>query len=307
VGLDHADADADRNQPLATTMTSRLLFAASALPSRAGRTVIALLCSSRRVRQITRFELTRDRLKRRFGKGLNRVLEFAKHEALRKLHRYMFRNRPLVGQDETGAHSDAARIAFDPDQLRQDLVELLRMELPSVLSGATQETLDALGYRDPWKLPAQDALDLIASRENLISGLPDELFGDVQSAISDGLKAGESLDQISNRILTLFDEFTSTRADLIAQTETSAAYGFASHAAAVQAGVLYKQWLHAGFPKIPREDHLEIDGLIMPIDEPYPVGEPPLMYPHDPDGSAEDVINCGCISIPATEEDYQKQ
>jgi hypothetical protein len=31
------------------------------------------------------------------------------------------------------------------------------------------------------------------------------------------------------------------------------------------------------------------------------------MFPHDPNGSAEDVINCGCISIPATEEDYQAQ
>ena len=240
----------------------------------------------------------------RFEKSLSRVLDFAKHETLRKLHRYKFSIRPIHGQAEAPGHPDATRVAFDVDELRQDLLRLIQMEIPEIVAESTDSTLSELGYSDPWKIPAQATLDLIAQRMNLISGLPDELFADVQRELSEGLNAGESLAQLSARIENLFSP---ERAALIAQTETAAAYGFASHAAALEAGVGYKQWIHAGFPKVPREDHLGIDGLVVPIDEFYPVGDPPLMFPGDPDGSAEDVINCGCISVPATREDYDNQ
>jgi len=236
-----------------------------------------------------------------------RVLKFAKHETLRKLHRYMYRNRPLKGADATPDHSDSGQIAFNVDELRQDLHQMLETQLPHATATAVEETLSELGYRDPWSLPAQATLDMVAARKNLISGVPDEIFADIQRAISDGLKAGDSVDQLARRIGAAFNAILTDRAELIAQTETAAAYGFASNAAAEQAGVEYKQWIHAGLPKEPRPDHLDIDGLIVPMDEPYPVGDPPLMYPHDPDGSAEDVINCGCISIPATQEDYDDQ
>lgn len=287
-------------------MNARLLLAVSALPAQEARPLLLALvyASAKRRRQATSYERTRTRLKNRFQRALTRVLKFAKHETLRKLHRYVYSNRPLRSQGEQPTHPDAVKVTFNLDELRQDLIRLLQMELPGVVATSADDTLASLGYRDPWRLPAQETLDLIAQRMNLISGLPDELFADVQRELSEGLNAGESIDQLAARINALFSP---ERAALIAETETSAAYGFASQAAAMQAGVQYKQWIHAGLPLVPREDHLAADGLIVPIDEPYPVGDPPLMYPHDPDGSAEDVINCGCISIPATEEDYQNQ
>ena len=291
-------------------MNARLLLAASALPSREGRAVAALLlCSStpRRARQAAAYKATRDKLQAHFQSALVRVLEFAKHETLRKLHRYMYRNRPLKGADATPDHADASQIAFNVDELRQDLYQMLETQLPHATAVAVEETLNELGYRDPWKLPAQATLDMVAARKNLISGVPDEIFADIQKAISDGLIAGDSVDQLARRISAAFDSILTDRAALIAETETAAAYGFASNAAAEQAGVEYKQWIHAGLPKEPRPDHLDADGLVVPMDEAFPIGDPPLMYPHDPDGSAEDVINCGCISIPATQEDYDNQ
>jgi uncharacterized protein with gpF-like domain len=288
-------------------MNTRLLFAASALPPVEARAILGLLCSSRRVRQITSFEQTRNRLQQKMKVSLVRVLKFAKHETLRKLHRYLYQYRPLHAQAEQPDHPDSNKILFDREQLRRDLIEMLQVQLPSVVDEVTRETLKAVGYRDPWSLPAQDTLNLIAARQNLISGVPDEIFADIQREISAGLNAGESIDQLAHRITAAFNEIVDARAELIAQTETAAAYGFASNASAQQAGVQFKQWIHSGLPKVPRPDHLAIDGLIVPMDEAYPVGDPPLMYPHDPDGSAEDVINCGCISVPATEEDYSAQ
>ena len=184
---------------------------------------------------------------------------------------------------------------------------MIETEFPAALSDIAQDTLDALGYTDPWKIPAQDTLDMIFNRKNLIRGVSDDIFSEIKSEIAIGLTKGESIAQISKRITKAFDDITSTRAELIAETETGAAYNYASYLASKRVGVRYKQWIHSNVPKVPRPDHLAIDGLIIPIDEAYPVGDPPLMYPHDPDGAAADVINCYCISIPVTEEEYRAQ
>ena len=249
-------------------------------------------------------EQRRNRIERHFATAVQRVLKFAKHETLRKLHRYKYSHRPLTSQEEQPQHPDSIRIAFNPDELKTDLFSMLATEGASALSTAAQDTLDAVGYRDPWKLPAQDTLDFIARRQNLLSNVSDEIFDDIRNEISIGLNAGESIRDLSKRISNAFDEIGKTRAELIAQTETAAAYSFASDKAARAAGVPYKKWIHSVISKAPRPDHLAIDGLVLPMDEVYPVGDPPLMYPHAPDGSAEDVINCRCMSIPANEADY---
>jgi len=180
---------------------------------------------------------------------------------------------------------------------------MLDQEGRSALDSAANDTLAAVGYRDPWKLPAQDALDFIARRQNLLSNVPDEIFETIRNEISAGLNAGESIRDLSKRISSAFDDISKTRAELIAQTETAAAYSFASDKAARAAGIGYKKWIHSVISKVPRPDHLAIDGLVVPMDQAYPVGNPPLMYPHAPDGAAEDVINCRCMSIPVSEAD----
>jgi hypothetical protein len=288
------------------TPFNRTLLVAAALPTAQARTVVALLCAQGAIKHPA--EQKRDALQKNFHSSIVHVLDFAKHETLRNVHRHLYAHRPLFGQDEgIPEHHDSMKIAFDLGGLDQDLNSTLRTEIPVVLVAGAQDTLDAAGYRDPWKLPAQDTLDFIARRQNLLSNVPDEIYQQIQNELSAGLNTGESQAQLSQRITNVFDEIAKGRADVIAATETAAAYGYASNQAAVAAGIKYKKWLHSPVPKEPRPDHIAINGLIMPIDQPYPVGDPLLMYPHAPDGSAEDVINCRCISIPATEQEYQQQ
>jgi SPP1 gp7 family putative phage head morphogenesis protein len=210
-----------------------------------------------------------------------------------------------LGQGEQPDHPDSVRIAFSVDELKRDLLTMLETEGLSALNTAASDTLEQVGFRDPWKLPAQDTLDFIARRQNLLSNVPQEIFDSIREEISAGLNKGESIRDLSKRITKAFDEIGKERAQVIAQTETAAAYGFASDKAARAAGITYKKWIHSVISKVPRPDHLAIDGLIIPFDEAYPVGNPPLMYPHAPDGAAEDVINCRCMSIPVTEDEYK--
>jgi len=231
-----------------------------------------------------------------------RVLDFAKHETLRKLHRYTYRNRPLKGQDEPPDHPGAVQVGFDLEALKQDLEAMFHTEFPLMLAQAADATSAAAGAA-PYTLPQQDALNFIARRINLLSGVPDEIFQEIRDQISEGLKNGESIAQLSNRISGAFDQISAGRAQIIAENESAAAFSFASQRSAVAAGIKYKKWLH-GVSKVPRPDHLAIDGLVVPILDPYPVGTPPLMYPHDENGSPEDVINCSCVSVPAPPSEY---
>jgi uncharacterized protein with gpF-like domain len=276
--------------------TNRLILALAAMPYAEARALLAITC-----KRSSSLPAMRKRLQKHFHGAVTRVLKFAKHETLRKLQRYMHSHRPLHGQ-----HSDTVRINFNLDELTADMNAMLSTELESVLNASSGATLAAVGYSDPWTLPSQDVLNFISQRQNLLADVPDEIFKVIREEISQGLEAGESLREISARISTAFDDIETGRADVIAETETAAAYAYASDQASRAAGVQYKQWLH-GISKVPREDHVAVDGMIIPIDEPFPVGSPPLMYPHDPAGSPEDTINCSCMSIPVSEEEFQNQ
>lgn len=276
----------------------QMMIAAAGLPALQARAIVAVMCG-----EATTPQRTIKGLKRGFKKALMRVLNFAKHETLRKLHRYMHKNRPLRGADNPDP--GGRLVVFNLGELRSDLELLFHVELPQMLATSAQSTLEQVGFRDPWSLPAQEILNFISNRQNLLAGVPDEIFNTIQEQISTGLTNGESLSDISTRIAEAFSAVEDGRADVIADTESAAAYSYASDKAARAAGIQYKQWLHGASSKVPRADHVAIDGLMVPIDEPYPVGDPPLMYPHDENGSPEDVINCSCISIPVSASDYQ--
>ena len=162
----------------------RLIFTAAALPAAHARVVVELICaSSSEGAAIQR----RNRMERRFHGALVRVLNFAEHETLRKLHRYKYSHRPLTGQDEQADHPDSVKVAFNVDELRNDLNTMLETEAGSALAAAASDTLDSVGYRDPWKLPAQDTLDFIARRQNLLSNVPDEIYATIRERFQRGL------------------------------------------------------------------------------------------------------------------------
>jgi hypothetical protein len=82
----------------------------------------------------------------------------------------------------------------------------------------------------------------------------------------------------------------------IYRTESQRLYNMASHEAAItlneKVGTdLVKVWNHSGASALARPDHVEMDGEIADLEEPFSNG---LMYPKDPAGAPEDTINCMC-------------
>jgi hypothetical protein len=116
-------------------MNTRLIFSAAALPADQARAVVALICASSPEQAAVQ---RRNRMERHFHRAIVRVLNFAEHETLRKLHRYKYSHRPLTSQDEQSDHPDSIKIAFNPDELRNDLNTMLETETGSALASAAR-------------------------------------------------------------------------------------------------------------------------------------------------------------------------
>ncbi len=98
--------------------------------------------------------------------------------------------------------------------------------------------------------------------------------------------------------LTALD-FTKIRARLIARTESTTASNQAATFAAQENGATTKIWISAKDNRTrrrPRDqyDHLHMDGVEVPINEPFNVSGERMMQPGDKKASAGNVCNCRC-------------
>ena len=176
----------------------------------------------------------------------------------------------------------------------------MREESAVALGVAGQQLFDEIGVDDPWKLPGADSIKFLDARANLLANAPDEIHAEVMQTIQDGLEHGETKKELMARISTAFEGIKQTRADTIANTETAAAFNYARDKAMRKAGVTHKKWLHSMSPLIkePRPTHLEADGQVQPIDEPFDIGGVSMMHPGDESAPADEVINCHCVATP---------
>jgi hypothetical protein len=133
-----------------------------------------------------------------------------------------------------------------------------------------------------------------------ISGAGREAIGRINTVISQTLigttAQADAISQVSDILGA-----PRRRAQTIIYTEVGRAHAMATHAAMIEAAPqvpgLRKRWLKSG--KIhPRVDHVRAHNQIVLAAEPFMVAGERLMYPRDPNGSAANTINCGCMSIP---------
>ncbi|MGO4953097.1 phage minor head protein [Paenibacillus sp. DRB1-1] len=54
-----------------------------------------------------------------------------------------------------------------------------------------------------------------------------------------------------------------------------------------------KKWRSAAGTRT-RKSHRKANGQVVPLDEPFKVGDSKLMYPGDPSGKAKEIVNCRC-------------
>lgn len=136
----------------------------------------------------------------------------------------------------------------------------------------------------------------------IIGGFGDELATAIRDAHNQGLSVTNAAALVQTRGI----DASKVTAQLLARTTLNGIANGGSLLAAQlvdqasreagEPGVGGKTWVTAGDERV-RETHADADGQTVPVDQPFDVGGEQLMYPGDPNGSNEEIINCRCTLI----------
>lgn len=142
----------------------------------------------------------------------------------------------------------------------------------------------------------------LAQTQNLLVRLPDEVYNLIFAELTDAVNDGDSVEQTAQRISALLSYTDSerwpNRARVIAITETTRAYGAGTVAAGLEQSRLtgrrlLKRWDTERDRRV-RSSHRQADGQLVALSSPFQVGGFYLLFPGDPIGPPEEVINCRC-------------
>ena len=131
---------------------------------------------------------------------------------------------------------------------------------------------------------------LINTRLNLVKGMNQTIYNQVKKEVFEGVKLGESINTIGDRIKAVYNT-TTKRSKVIARTETASLMNGTSFDVYKQEGIKEKQWISEGDA---RESH-QISEEHVPIGSAFSNG---LMYPGDASAGPEETVNCRCSISP---------
>lgn len=227
---------------------------------------------------------------------VSRVLMASRKETLAKLD--------AMNLSKDATQRSFVDLIFDAQKFGHQLEVALKNPLETILQTAGNELLQEIGQDDPWKLPPEAAQQYIASREQPIMGVGGTVRDQLNTSLQAGNDAGETMDQLADRVREVYNNLNEKEAMRVARTETNMAYNHSRHEAMTDAGIGYKSWLSSHGPKV-RPSHAQAErdyiAVPIPVDEPFIVGGERMLFPGDDSlgASAGNIINCQCIQLAA--------
>lgn len=118
----------------------------------------------------------------------------------------------------------------------------------------------------------------------------------IQAGVDNGLSIESIATKIKHDLYDKYPNYAKHRGRTIAQTEVVSASNYSSYRAALDSGVMAKKvWLTAPYGLSKTERHNLVEGLTEQrpaMNEPFIVNGARMQHPGDPNGGAENVINC---------------
>jgi HK97 family phage portal protein len=208
---------------------------------------------------------------------------------------------PLPQERELKANDQRLDLIFDLKNENQVLKQRLKPALVADLEFGGAQLFAELGMAD-FKLPPEKAIQFLRLREKRIEDINQTTFDKLKGSLQEGLENGESYQGLVDRVKEVFQSASESRAETIATTETNTAVNTGRHEGMVEAKVERKGWKTANLENV-RATHAAAERDYGPdsegvaLDEAFRVGGYDLMYPGDPSGPPQEVINCRCFSF----------
>ena len=161
-----------------------------------------------------------------------------------------------------------------------------------------KQALEEVASRYDMSVPdGSRILAWIRSQEKKHSTLVNDTTADeISKILADARANGESIADMVAKTRAYFDGID-YRAERVARTNVIAVNNASAQDVYVENGVEKHEWLATDDERT-RESHWVADGQVAGINEAFDVGGEGLMYPGDPNGSAENTINCRCTLLP---------
>lgn len=121
---------------------------------------------------------------------------------------------------------------------------------------------------------------------------------DLTKLLAEAINNDLSIQQLTENIQKLYEEYSISRAETIARTEVARIKcGTQRNIYAQSKSVEALEWLTARDSQV-RKDHMEADGQVVPKGQKFRVGGEWLEYPGDTRGRPANIINCRCDVLP---------
>ena len=172
------------------------------------------------------------------------------------------------------------RIAFS-EQMEDVVLYILALIETTIESGESDQEYIQTQFYDKY-------LDVFASYM-LIDTYIKQYALDVTKQIIDA-----TFERFSAEDKSITDDYylSNDRAMFISECEANSILNYRQYSKAVKAGKTKKNWIDEG-DKRERKTHLEVGETILPIDEPFSVGDSLLQFPKDTSlgASADEIVN----------------
>ncbi len=171
--------------------------------------------------------------------------------------------------------------------LAKEAMDPVLQELGAI---AGAEAMALVGSEFNYQLSSTLASTLSARSTLFTAKITETTFEQLKNQFTESFALEESRDQLVKRIEKTYGDISKGRAKTIARTEVQVANQSGTIDGYKQGGMPIKIWVTVGDGNV-RDSHAMVDGQERDLNQPFDNG---LMYPGDPSGSADEVINCRC-------------
>ncbi|MED4649680.1 phage head morphogenesis protein [Bacillus inaquosorum] len=196
---------------------------------------------------------------------------------------------------------------FAEDDFEDEFQELTEGFLQQTIEELAEVIMDSIDPEVPFKVLSTRTVNWIKDwSKKLAEIMKLNTHEAVENVLTNAIENGSSIQDIE---LTLKDmpQFDRERARTTAITEVLAASSAAQHESYVQSpAVKKKKWRHSGGKKNnPRENHIDLDGTVIGVDEEFhiPGSSETCMFPRDHHLSAGERVHCHCILNPVIDRE----
>lgn len=231
-------------------------------------------------------------------------------------------NGKMRGSDPRHGGSSPSGATKAPVQQKADLNDTAGGFNPNVWVGASLEWDEEAAlmsgemapryttvFKGGWDLEMANVIDVTDAPEfdefiaEYLEGKDLEYFDDLlattranlSATLAEGLRNGETWQQMRDRVKKVYKGQSDFRADRIARTESTDAQNAASQDVRTAMKVPFKEW-SAIFVNT-RDSHASADGQVVPNDSVFIVGGSAMSRPGDLSAAAAETVNCNCTAL----------